>query len=266
MARSGVQLCMPATPALVAGLLARSGGVALAQPKLNGLHVKWDGRRLVTSEGNPAGGLPHVAAALAERLPGMPLEGEAYCHGMPLDVIRAVVCRESSLHPAHLQVNLHVFDLVARDDQAARLARLARLVPSAAPLFAVPVHPVHSPAEVDQLLGLYRADGYEGLVIRARHGQWQPGKHADCLKLKPGSTDSYLIVRVIGVEGQVRALELQDSDGRRFRVGSWAVPAAERARLWGVRGDLPGRACTVRYYDLTARGVPAGAVYLGMEG
>ncbi len=265
MSRSGVQLCTPATPDLVARLLARDGRVWV-QPKYNGVHLRWDGRRLISSECNPVDGLPHVAEALARRAPGLALEGEAYCHGMDFQTIQATTCREKTLHPDYLKVGMVLFDLVGgREGQAARLACLPGLVVGSGPLSAAPADEARTPAEVDEILARWRAAGYEGVVVRSWDGWWQPGKHRNILKLKPGHEDAYRIAAVIEAAGQVRALVLEDSDGRRFKVGSFAVPAPERARLSAIRGNLPGRVCQVRYNHLTARGVPAGAVYTGLE-
>ena len=50
-------------------------GWVFGQPKLMGLHLRWDGKRLLLANGGEVTGLPHITRALAERLPGVDLEG-----------------------------------------------------------------------------------------------------------------------------------------------------------------------------------------------
>jgi hypothetical protein len=70
-------------------------GWVFGQPKLMGLHLRWTGKRLLLAEGGEVTGLPHITRALAERLPGVDLEGEAYIHGVA-DEITAGMARRSA--------------------------------------------------------------------------------------------------------------------------------------------------------------------------
>ena len=263
--RVGVQECTPVNPGLARAILAQGG---LAQPKLNGIHVRLEGGRMYSSEGRLMTSCPHIVAELAEAGVSVSLEGEVYCHGWDLDQIRSVTSRTKNLHPDHQRVSLHVFDLIDHAlPQAARLGRLAGLLPSGlAHARLVPTTPVDAQHQLDALLAGYLADGYEGYVLRAARGPWRAGKHAGVLKCKPGGHDTYRVVQACAGHGKfagtLGALAMEDRDGQQFHVGVLAVDDFERARLWRLRGDLPGLFARVSYKDRSARGVPSqGATY-----
>lgn len=262
--RVGVSECQPETPAAKRAILAHGG---LGQPKLNGIHVRVETGVMYSSQGRVMTSCPHLLAELASVGLHQHLEGEIYRHGWSLDQIRAVTSRTKELHPDYQQVSLHVFDLIVpRLSQAARLSLLEQSLPDGLDYVrAVPTTPVSNQRQLDRLLADCLALGYEGYVLRDSQGLWREGKHPGVVKNKPGGSDTYRIVEACPGQGRLTgtlgALVLEDRDGQRFRVGVVQGGAAERARLWSRRGDLPGLYVLVSYKDKSQRGAPSqGAV------
>lgn len=242
-------------------------GCALVQPKLDGIHAYWDGEDLRLPSGEICKSVPHIEEALETMFGGTPVEGELYAHGVSREKIQGLVCR---LNPARCtrQIGLHIFDLcIPAIPQKVRLRALASIpVEDWSPhVEIVPCHEVTDYAGAQTLLRGYLQDGYEGVVVRNPLASWCPGRRRCLMKLKPGGRDTYPILRVRSVSGQVEALMLArpDDEGESFSV---PVRGELRTQLWPARKLLPGRKARVSYSNLTARGVPVGARVTSIEG
>ncbi len=240
-------------------------GRAIVQPKLNGIHLYWRGSDLYYLSGEPCRSLPHISDYLAHAASGVVLEGEAYAHGLTLEEIQGIACRDTPAENAE-EIALHVFDVALPFPQHVRLQLLdsVNLEPGD-PVEIVPHVEVTDRAGLMALLNDYLARGYEGVVVRNPLASWRPGRRRCLMKLKPGGRDTYPILRVRGVAGQVETLMLArpDDEGESFCV---PVRGELRRRLWPVRRLLPGRRARVEYSHLTGRGVPSGARITGIEG
>ncbi len=242
-------------------------GRAIVQPKLNGIHLYWSGSELYYLSGEPCRSLPHVQEALKELFPSVPVEGEAYAHGLTLEEIQGIVCRDTPAENAE-EIGIHIFDLALPSiPQWARLMSLDYVSLDDGPDHVAIVPHVKAPDRIglNNLLEGYLEQGYEGVVVRHPDATWRPGRRRCLMKLKPGGRDTYPILRVRGVAGQVETLMLArpDDEGESFCV---PVRGELRRRLWPVRRLLPGRRARVEYSHLTGRGVPSGARITGIEG
>jgi len=225
-------------------------GWVFAQPKLMGLHLRWDGERLLLAEGGEATGLPHITQTLHERLPGVDLEGEAYIHGLA-DEITAGMARRSAdnLHPMHQQVGFWLFDLVSAGDQSARIKELIEIEPDP-PLYRVHTWRLRSEEMVYDALARWLAEGFEGIVLRHPLGLWKTGYSAALQKIKPGGEDIYRIVnacRATLANNLLIGLLVEGAGGHRFRVH--ASPELDRP-------DLAGKLARVRYTEIGKGGMP----------
>lgn len=266
--RTGIMLPAPYDPPTVRRWLVEHGHV-VAQPKLAGAHVRWTGQSLLSSQGNPVTGLPHLAQELAERLPGIAVEGEAYCHGWPDARVSGIMRRRpDNLHPQHERIELVIFDLIAPDISLhERLKRLDwlpeglsfRVIPSSAPT---------SPAAVEELLVEFVAQGFEGIVIKHPKRKWVEGRAVDrALKWKPGRSDTYHLVECLPgagkFSGTLGAMLLTDAEGHQFKVGSFAIDGRYRDAIWAVRDKLAGEQVRI-FYNTPDKAARAAGVFQAM--
>ena len=86
------------------------------------------------------------------------------------------------------------------------------------------------------------------------------------MKWKPNKTDTYVIVQAFEgqgkFEGTLGSLLVEGSEGTRFLVGSFKITDGERAYLWSIRDQLPGKRATIRYTELSSRGKPPSSVFI----
>lgn len=158
-------------------------GPVFAQPKLNGLRCWYspsDGAMYLRG-GGVITSCPHLLRACLAS--GLPVDGELYVHGWPLERIRRAVQRMRPCDDS-LQVRLHAFDLVQRD--AAQSARLDTLAGAtlADGIERVPTVFVGDASTLDGMYGQYLAAGYEGIIMRPVSGVYAPGVRAT-FKCKP---------------------------------------------------------------------------------
>jgi DNA ligase-1 len=145
---------------------------------------------------------------------------------------------------------------------AERAERLAALVAGASrpQVEAAPQVRIADRAALQRRLDETVAGGGEGLMLHLASAPALNGRSDALMKLKPHLDAEAVVVgqrRGVGkYRGQVGALQVQGSDGRRFFVGSGLSDA--------LRRDPPpvGALITYRYRDLTSTGLPRFATYL----
>lgn len=261
--RVGIQLAYPYEEKR----LAKYGRPLLVQPKLNGERcraiIKRGAVTLLSSEENEITTLPHIPKLLAcLSFAHLELDGELYCHGMSKQQIGSFIRRKNPKEGFE-QINFHVFDIV--DENVCQLERLALFYQYIACLLTHPVetYRVEGPASIQILLYHYMAEGYEGVIVRNPLAKYQRKRTTDMMKWKPRGIDSYLIVDykeeidIYGTPKGALGSLLLESDGERFSVGSGSYfTRSAREHLWTIRETLPGKYATVKYPELTDRGVP----------
>lgn len=257
-----------AAAALPAPMLASrfhdSGDLAawLVSEKLDGVRARWDGRRLLTRNGDPIDAPVWFTAGW----PSQALDGELWiAHGrfqQVSDLVRALRPDETGWRG----VRFMAFDLPGDDAPfARRAARLQSLLATAEipTLRAIAQTRVRDRAALDARLQAVIAAGGEGLVLHRASAHYRGGRSDDLLKYKPADDAE---ARVIGYRpgqgkytGLVGALLVEDAHGRRFALGSGLSDADRR------RPPPVGSRVTFRYNGLTAKGTPRFARYLRMR-
>lgn len=231
----------------------------LVSEKLDGVRARWDGRRLLTRNGDPI----LVPAWFTAGWPATPLDGELWlgrgCFQQISDLVRAM--RPDTT--AWRTVRFMAFDLPADPAPfAQRATRLQALVAAtAAPhLHAIAQSPVDSRAALDARLRSVLKSGGEGLMLHHMQARYQGGRSDALLKYKPVADAE---ARVIGYRpgrgkyaGLVGAVLVEDDAGRRFALGSGLSDADRR------HPPPVGTRITYRYNGVTAHGTPRFARYL----
>lgn len=262
----------------------------LVQPKLDGMRclATWRNGQvdLRSSEDNKIEQMPHLEADLAWLAdhPSLTLDGELYFHGMAHSQIMSRTSRRVNLHEQVEDIQYYVFDL--RDEanpdweQMHRTYTLKHLLASHFSMWlrCVPTHEAWEEEDVAQLLGIFMADGYEGVIVRdpgAPYVWSSPSKRpATMLKYKPRKEDTYIVtgfneeLSVHGVpKGSLGSLCCTDEEGNEFAVGTGPILTKHgRGDLWEIRETLIGRTATVKYQEISQPGkVPRFPVLVGLE-
>ncbi len=234
----------------------------LVSEKLDGVRARWDGRRLLTRNGDAIDAPDWFTAGW----PAQPMDGELW-HGRgrfqrTSDLVRALR-REDG---AWREVRFMAFDLPADGGGFARRStRLRSLVLAAeAPtLAAISQHHLRDHAALETRLKAVVAGGGEGLMLHRADARYRAGRTDGLLKFKPFDDDE---ARVVGYRpgkgkyaGMVGALLVEDARGRRFAVGSGLRDADRK------HPPRTGSMVTFRYNGLTAKGTPRFARYLRLR-
>lgn len=165
------------------------------QPKLDGMRcVAIDGK-LFSRDGEPILGVPHIAKAIP---PGK-WDGELYVHGWTFEQ-NISVGKSRTPHPLHQQMHYHVFDAINDDPQDKRI----ELVKNTFSSLDIPhIFPVSSyivrydKPSMEKIHNTIVSQGYEGIIIRAMHGTYEPNKRSKFLqKYKKFQDDWFPLVGI----------------------------------------------------------------------
>lgn len=233
----------------------------LLSEKLDGVRAFWDGKQFLSRQGNRF----HAPAWFTAGLPLEPLDGELWIDRKRFQRTVSIVRRqdESALWN---EVRFLVFDAPADEGPfETRLKLIEMIMEINQPPFArMHAHVICSGHDLLQSeLARVEALGGEGVMLRQPGSAYAAGRSHTLLKVKRFHDAE---ARVIGHEpgtgrhnGRLGALLVQMADGTRFEVGT-GFTDAERNNPPPVNTMI-----TFRYQELTDRGVPRFASYVGIR-
>lgn len=221
---------------------------AYTQPKLDGHRMLAHDGRAWSRGGKLIGTVGHILIELKERgLLDMPLDGELYLHGLNLQKIGSLAKKQQ---PGTEGLEYHVYDLVTDGPYAERYEELRdRLLTTAFPgckvklVQALPVTVEVRPdvkEELAQREASFRAQGYEGMMLRWGGSPYMSGKRSDSLiKFKQFQDAEFKIIGVVekqrryladtadtvdvmdSVPAKYRYLVQADAHGPYIQRGAW---------------------------------------------
>lgn len=242
------------------------GGLDLSRymvsEKLDGVRAQWDGRQLVSRNGN-------VFAApdwFVADFPAMRLDGELWAGRGTFERLSGIV-RRAAPHEGWRDVRFMVFDAPdVPGDFGARLARLQAAVAAAdSPhLQLVAQERVPTEARLHQRLDAIAAAGGEGLMLRRMDAPYRAGRSDDLVKLKPYmDAEARVVAHNLSDSGKYAGLmgsiTVENAEGLRFRIGTGF---SDRQR----RNPPPiGATITYKYHGHTNTGLPRFPSYLRLR-
>lgn len=242
----------------------------LGQPKLNGIRACWNGLDLVTRRNEVWrwAALPHIYDKLKEfsiKYPGIYLDGEIYCHGMPLQEIvrRGAVIRRHA-HEDVAKLDFHVFDIISKDDTMTRITTLMNIYRP-----WVPVCKVCNDKERDAWLARFVQTGFEGLILRQFRCPYLPNRTEALIKIKPWQTGIAEIVSCIegkdSFAGMLGAFKVK-WQGKEFKIGGGNITIEQRKAIWAEHTSYQERRfIPFRYRDTSSKGVPLQPQIMGIN-
>ena len=231
--------------------------------KLDGVRAYWDGRQLISRGG-------HQIQAPADFVRGLPserLDGELWMGRGRFEETSGIVRRLVADSDDWRDMRYLVFDLPGHDGPfETRLARLRVLLDQTGNPRVQLLEQRRIGDHTTLMAELERvvAAGGEGLMLRRDSAPYRGGRSNDLLKVKTHLDAEAVVVGYIPGKGKytgmLGSLEVQDAQGRRFRVGS-GLSDAERQNPPAV-----GSIITYRYRGRTERGIPRFATFVRVRG
>ena len=235
------------------------------QPKINGIRCWHDGLDGYSKYGNPFIRAIQVLLSQIDRssLPGRHvLDGELYIHGKSLQQIASAVTRGQALTA---KLRYYVFGgllmdspHLSFDDRWKQILKL-RQPNSDGPLRLVETFPCPSLAALERYRDAFIAAGFEGLIYRRSSAVYRRGEAGSALMKWPKCDSAeFLIVganEASGKDSGTPVFACETASGERFDVSMEGTLECRR-QMWMDRKELIGKPLTVRFKELTDRGVP----------
>jgi len=213
-------------------------------------------------------GLTHITNELVALNKDITLDGELYSDKDKFEEIVSIVRKSKSEDKRMPNIFFYVFDIINKKIYHERVVELDLLVCKLKHTKVVPWKIL----KTEELLYTWHkklvAEGHEGTMIRNTASLYQSNKRSyDLLKLKDFLDEEYEIVGWTVGKGKfqyIPTFEFEMKNGNRFE----AVPKGtdeERAVYLAMAHTYVGRMATVRYFELTADGIPRFPVMIGVR-
>lgn len=231
----------------------------LVSEKYDGVRAVWDGKNLVSRQGN----IIHSPAWFTKDLPKTPMDGELWLGRGQFDILSAAVRKDVPIDAEWRNITYNIFELPnAAGTFEQRAKRIAEIVKKAnlPNLKAVAQFRIKDEAELNDKLKQVVKNGGEGLMLHRADALYETGRSANLLKLKPYfDAEAKVIAHTAGkgkYTGKLGALVVETPEGIRFKLGT-GFTDAQRANPPKI-----GSTVTYAYKDTTKNGKPKFASFL----
>lgn len=252
---SSTQAQSPSAPQLTLANIYRQGIPIRdywVSEKLDGVRAYWDGKHLVTRNGNSIVAPKWFIAGF----PQQALDGELWAGRGRFQFVASTVLDNDPDAAQWRQIRFMVFDLHAeRATFDKRLSSMRELLQNhESPYIAiVRQYKVQDEHALQRELDAMTRAGAEGLMLHRGGAPYRVGRSDDVLKLKTWQDAEAVVIAHTPGKGKFTGLMgslLVENAGKRFRVGS-GFTLAERKNP-----PLPGTTITYKYWGLTDKGLP----------
>ncbi|MBY8317613.1 DNA ligase [Vibrio fluvialis] len=221
--------------------------------KLDGIRAIWNGKQLLTRNGNPI----YAPRWFTDPLPDYALEGELWAGRGHFALVQQTVLDHTPSDEAWRKIDFMLFDMPdAAGDYTKRYYNLMHVVDSASSKHIKYIEhtPVLSEQELLRYLDTLVNENGEGIMLRKVTARYQAGRSNDLLKLKKHQDAE---ARVVGYKigngkykGLMGSVLVRTDEGTEFYVGTGF---SDEQRL---NPPEIGSLITYRYNGLTAEGKP----------
>ena len=224
----------------------------LMSEKLDGVRGYWNGRQLVSKNGN----VFSPPAEFVRDLPPFPVEGEIWGGRGTFEQTVAIVKKEKP-HNGWLQLKLAIFDVPeASGGFTERIAKAEKWFAAHPSVYAFIIRQttINDPAELQQQLAGIEKLGGEGLIVRKPDALYSAGRSTEILKVKNyQDSEAVVVAHLPGAgrnAGRLGSLLVELDDGRQCKIGG-GFSDAERESPPPV-----GAVITFKYYGKYQSGLP----------
>lgn len=233
---------------------------------------KYDGHRcLITKQGNEVVAytrkgklietIPHIIEDVDRWLPeGVTLDGELYVHGAALQSISSLIKRDQ---PGSGKLRFHWYDLVDRfesfDTRFKTMLDLAKHVKEPR-IELVPTEAVEGIEQVYEYFKRFRAEGFEGAMLRRNTRGYEDAKRSDSLiKVKERIDGEVTVVSIRPSKDGWAICHVRTDWGVEFDISA-PGDLAQKTRTLNHSDQFIGKRLTIEFAGLTADQVPFHAV------
>ncbi len=230
----------------------------LVSEKLDGARAYWNGRQLLSRQGNTY----HAPAWFTAGFPEQPLDGELWIAHNSFEQLMSII-RDTKPTNSWRKVRYMVFDIPLQHKTFTE--RMEKLETLFADISSPYIHLIkQSPiaghdALMEQLAETVNAGG-EGLMLRKMDSFYSAGRSNDLLKVKNWQdAEAVVIAHIPGkgkYTGMLGALLVETPDNIRFRLGTGFTDLQRR------NPPPVGSLVTSKYQGKTVNGVPRFASFL----
>lgn len=254
---------------LVEAALAAGKPVSL-QPKLDGMRCIAQGSGLTSRNGKPILSAEHVRKYASGAACGphahLILDGELYAHKFRDDFNKIIsLAKKSKPTAADLAksaelLQYHVYDMPSAPGSfSTRWATLHALVGDNHPFVKlVETVRISRIADVEELFGRWRGEGYEGAMIRLE-GPYEQKRSKTLLKYKKMEEEDFTIQDVLEGEGNragmCGSMVFKTAAGKPFNASVMGSVSVFKKMLTD-RKKLIGLTASIQYQNLTPDGIP----------
>lgn len=231
----------------------------LVSEKFDGVRAIWDGKQLITRQGNPI----VTPAWFAADFPKEQLDGELWIKRGAFDKVSGIVRKQVPVDADWRQVSYLIFELPhGEGDFSLRYQKLKSIINKAkvTHLKLVKQFTVSNKTHLKQKMAAVVKAGGEGLMLHRANALYETGRSDVLLKLKPFlDAEAVVIAHLSGkgkYEGKMGALLVELPDGLQFKLGT-GFTDAQRANPPAV-----GSIVTFLYQEKTKKGKPRFARFL----
>ena len=227
----------------------------IVSPKLDGIRAVFYKGELYTRNQKVIRGVDHIKKQLFNfALEGISLDGELMVPGIPFQKSSGMI-RSFNETP---EAVYYVFDIPSHPgNQEDRLRKLEELEEfMGGNLVLVPHVICNESKHIQQMYKSFRAQGFEGAMVKAIDGLYENKRSSNWLKMK--EVETYDVECVGFFEGKGRLTGtlggiIVELDGVRIRVGG-GFSDQDRDHIWRCRDQYRGTVCEIASQEMTPSG------------
>ena len=227
----------------------------ISQPKIDGIRCFIVKGQFFTRNGNKIVNIPiEIKNAIPENIV---LDGELYSDKLPFEELTGLLRTQTYKNDAK-KVKLALFDMVNGDKQTDRLECLKRMKFKTRLISILPSIVLKSDNAVQAALKAAIKQGHEGIILRNPHGYYEYKRSDNLVKVKEFKASEFLIVGVEEGKGKAKQTPIwicQTKSGESFKV-KHVGEFKTLVNLFNNANKIIGEQLTVKYQNLTSRGVP----------
>ncbi len=227
--------------------------------KLDGVRAYWDGKQLVSRQGN----IFPAPAWFVKKFPETALDGELWLARGKFQKLLSIVSKKVAIEEEWQEIAYYVFDLPNSSKLfSQRLHIFRRLVnqTNSQYLRAIEQYRIVNHSELMLQLNNIVELGGEGLMLHRTDAVYKKGRTRDLLKVKPYYDAEAIVVAHTQGKGKflgmLGAILVKTSEGQQFRIGTGF--SLEQRRFPPPIGTI----ITYTYHGKTDRGIPRFASFL----
>lgn len=227
--------------------------------KLDGIRGYWDGRQLLSKQGNPI----HAPHWFTAALPNVEMDGELWMGRNRFEQTASIVLDQTPNETEWRAVKYLLFDLPhSPGGFTQRLEKMQQLVKTINRnhIQVIPQFRVENRAQLQAKLEAVTQAGGEGLMLHLESAVYQDGRSNALLKLKPFiDAEARVIEHLPGkgkFNGMMGSILVETTDHKRFKIGS-GFSLQQRQNPPAI-----GSTISYKYYGLTKNGIPKFASFI----